>query len=502
MRTFKKALCVCLAALFAVPLIGCNGGGMREYYARQSLDKMFDKFEGDLERGTEKRKIRLRVLENDTAKKTGYLQVLLDGFNEKYKDYNIVAVDANQDQYSDLAMDGPYGHGPDVLYQANDVLMKYCDGKHIMPLPVEKLDAYDELLDLAKSCYTYNYMGVDYFMGVGLNIQAPMMYYRKDLIPEDWETTWDDDKNGVPDMIEDLRAMYRFNIYRKSLGGDANGFMMSLDDPYFSSGFLFSYGAYIFGENDTDTTDIGFSKNSAEKGGAVMLSLASVMNEGCIDNSITVARESEFGKGNYFAIFTTQDMYSTMVDELTNNYTKAPYNLKKSEAKKRAIENIGTAPMPDLPASGMLDETEGDTVKSVVMGGINGYAISSYTKYPKASLAFLNYATSAEMVSLRNEYLGISPARADCVDSCKMLASVAKDVSNLVKDNRVKLMPSVRGFDQVWTPLGTAFTDFATDPYRKDDKKYYSDGKIDLAAIKSTLENVDIRIYDAIYTLS
>jgi len=158
--------------------------------------------------------------------------------------------------------------------------------------------------------------------------------------------------------------------------------------------------------------------------------------------------------------------------------------------------------MPDLPASGMLNETEGDTVKSIVMGGINGYAISSYTKYPKASLAFLNYATSAEMVALRNEYLGISPARSDCVDSCKMLASVAKDVSNLVKENRVKLMPSVRGFDQVWTPLGTAFTDFATDPYRKDDKKYYSDGKIDLAAIKSTLENVDIRIYDAIYTLS
>ena len=33
------------------------------------------------------------------------------------------------DQYLDLANDGPYGYGPDVLYQANDVIMQYAKGK-------------------------------------------------------------------------------------------------------------------------------------------------------------------------------------------------------------------------------------------------------------------------------------------------------------------------------------------------------------------------------------
>ncbi|MDE7107049.1 MAG: sugar ABC transporter substrate-binding protein, partial [Clostridiales bacterium] len=258
MSKLKKVLSIMLCGVSAASLIACNGGGMRDKYAEQSLAALYDKFEGDLERGTAAKPIRLRVLENDTAKQSGYLKALLDGFNAKYKDYNIVAVDANQDQYSDLAGDGPYGYGPDVLYQANDVLMKYCAGKHITPLPIDKLDAYNQLPELAKTTYTYNYKNAEYFMGVGVNVQAPMMYYRKDLLPEDWQQTWDNNKNGVPDMEEDMRAMWRFGKQRNAANKDKYGFMQSLFDPYFSCGYLFTYGAYVFGNNDTDTTDIGF----------------------------------------------------------------------------------------------------------------------------------------------------------------------------------------------------------------------------------------------------
>ena len=244
---FGRAVCLALCGAVAISAAACNGGGMREFYKNQSLEALYDKFDGDLERGTEAKPITLRVLENDTAKSAGYLKVLLDGFNEKYRDYNIVAVDAGQDQYTNLADDGPYGYGPDVLYQANDALMKYCDGKHITPLPIDKIEAYDELPQLAKDTYTYTLDGVDYFMGVGVNIQAPMMYYRKDLLPEDWETKWDDNNNGIPDMQEDMRAMWRFGIERHASDSTKYGFMQSLFDPYFSCGYLFTYGAYVFG---------------------------------------------------------------------------------------------------------------------------------------------------------------------------------------------------------------------------------------------------------------
>ena len=480
-------------------LIACNGGGMREKYAEQSLAALYDKFEGDLEHGTAAKPITLRVLENDTAKQSGYLKVLLDGFNEKYKDYHIVAVDANQEQYSDLAGDGPYGYGPDVLYQANDVLMKYCEGKHITPLPIEKLDAYNELPELAKTTYTYSYKNAEYFMGVAVNVQAPMMYYRKDLLPDDWEESWDDNKNGVPDMEEDMRAMWRFGVQRNSANKDKYGFMQSLFDPYFSCGYLFTYGAYVFGNNDTDTTDIGFDAGDAKYGAGVILQLAQSMNSGCIDDSITVARESEFASGAYFAVNNTQDMYGTMIDNLAAVYVKQ--GKSSSEAKKLAAENIVAAPIPALPKSGDLSETDGELLQSVVMGGINGYAISSYTKYPKASLAFLNYATSYEMIIKRNECLGISPARSDCNKDCTVQTEVAHKLYDMAESGRIYIMPTVSGADRIWTPLQTAFTDIATDPYRESGKLYTKGGKSDYNALEALLKKVNRNIYDSIYTI-
>ena len=42
----------------------------------------------------EDKEIIIRVLENDTAKKEGYLDYLLNAFNEKYAGQNVKAVDA------------------------------------------------------------------------------------------------------------------------------------------------------------------------------------------------------------------------------------------------------------------------------------------------------------------------------------------------------------------------------------------------------------------------
>lgn len=499
MRSIRKILSIALCGVAVVPLAACNGGGKRELYAASSLAALYDKFDGDLERGTAAKPIVLHVLENDTAKSSGYLKYLLDGFNEKYKDYYITAIDANQDQYSNLADDGPFGYGPDVLYQANDILMKYCSGKHITPLPIEKLDAYAELPELAKSTYTYTLENEDYFMGVGVNVQAPMLYYRKDLLPEDWQTKWDKNANGVPDMAEDMRAMWQFGKERHNINRNEYGFMQSLFDPYFSCGYLFTYGAYTFGSDNTDTKDIGFDANDSRLGAGVILQLAESMNSGCIDDGITVARESELAKGAYFAVNNTQDMYGTMIDELSKVYVKQ--GMAGAAAREKAIENIVATPIPDLPASGDLSETEGELLPSIVMGGINGYAISSYTKYPKASLAFLNYATSYELINKRNEYLGIAPARKDCNDVCTVQADVAHSLYSMVENKRISIMPTVGGADQIWTPLQTAFTDIATDPYRTEGKKYYTaDGKCDHAKLDALLKSVNENIFNAIYT--
>ncbi|MDE7107554.1 MAG: sugar ABC transporter substrate-binding protein, partial [Clostridiales bacterium] len=125
-----------------------------------------------------------------------------------------------------------------------------------------------------------------------------------------------------------------------------------------------------------------------------------------------------------------------------------------------------------------------------------------YTKYPKASLAFLNYATSYEMIIKRNEFLGISPARSDCNKDCTVQADVAHRLYEMAEDGRISIMPTVSGADRIWTPLQTAFTDIATDPYRDNGKQYtLSNGKPDYSALDKLLKSVNRNIYDSIYTI-
>lgn len=447
-----------------------------------------ERFTGELERN-----VTLRILENDTAKEVGYLKELLDAFNAEYAEYGIEAVDANMDQYTDLEQDGPYGYGPDVLYQANDALMKYTDGKHIQPIPVEQLDCYDQISEQAWETYTSKYGSETYVFGVPVNIQGPVLYYRKDLLPENWETEWDDDKNGVPDMVEYWTEMYAYSKQvKEQSGGKKYGYMKSLFDTYFSAGYLFSYGGYIFGDNGRDTEDIGFAAGESYKGAYIIRQLASVMNEDCIDDTITVNAYSMLAKGTYFATMTTPDVYTMFIDELTTQYMFDGLSSKEAEAK--AIENLVVADIPKLPASGDLEDRDGEMIDSIMMGGINGYAISSYTKSPNACLAFINFATSYEMIHRRNELLGIAPARADVASDVGGLSETVRE--NLVS-GKISVMPSVRAVAQVWTPAQTFFSDLAKDPFRsKSEQKYLT-----TESLIEGLEKVDSQIYAAIHTL-
>lgn len=194
-----------------------------------------EKFTGEIEHN-----VTLRILENDTAKEQGYLKELLDAFNAEYAEYGITAVDANMDQYTDLETGGPYGYGPDVLYQANDAIMKYVDGKHILPLPIEKTDCFEYVSDKAWAAYQSTVQGQTFTFGVPVNVQQPLLFYRKDLLPENWEEDWDDDKNGIPDIIENWSDLYRYSqLIRQQSGGNKYGYMKSLNDGLFCLRLLF-----------------------------------------------------------------------------------------------------------------------------------------------------------------------------------------------------------------------------------------------------------------------
>ena len=378
------------------------------------------------------------------------------------------------------------------MYQANDVIMQYAEGKHIYPLPVESMECYKEIPKTAWDAYKTEVDGNTYYCGVPINVQTAMLYYRTDLLPEDWQTTWDKDGNQVPDMVENWNDMYAYSLQRHQEDASKYGYMKAIYDVYFSSGFLFSYGGYVFGDNNTNPEDIGFSKGEAEKGAWVLSQLASAMNEECIDDTINTNAYGKLADGTYFATISTPDVYSTFLDELVMEYEKE--GLSTEEANTKAQENLVMTTVPKLPKSGDLSEENPELIDAKTMGGVNGYAVSAYTKAPNASLAFVEFAASYDMQVKRSEMLGVAPAREDAAEQ---VGGVSQLLYQNLEKGTIVLMPSIQEVAQIWTPAQTFFTDIAKDAFRSESEKKYPD----ITSMKAGLESVDKQIHDAIFTL-
>ena len=481
-----------MMALALALLLLCAGCGREENSAPTEA--------GTAPSGDPSEPIVLHILENDTAKSEGYLDALIAAFNEAYADKGIQAVDANMDEYTDLALNGPYGYGPDVLYQANDQLMKYAEDRHILPLAIEELDCYESTPEAAWDAFRLSMDGSVYFCGVPVNIQEPMLFYREDMMPENWQEEWDDDQNGTADFFENWCDLYAYSASIRESDPARYGFMASLNNLYLASPFMLSYGSYIFGEKDgaVDPSDVGFSAGNAVNGLSALRQFAALMNEGCIDDTITLNRYEKLADGSYFCTVSTPDTYSLFVRNLASHYVSE--GMGEDEAQAEAEANLKMVEMPaKMPADGDLsqDSAGAQWVDTVVMGGVNGYGISSYTKHREACMEFVDFATGYEMIQTRVQMLGIAPTRQD-------VARVSGDTADMIFDSlaggRICLMPSVKAVDQIWTPAQTVMGDVAKDPFRAaqgEPQKYAT-----TEALQAALETIDKNVYDAIHTLA
>lgn len=495
MKTMKRiaALVMALALVFA--LAAC-GSGREEQQGGAANDGIMAKFSGELEQGAV-----VKVLENDTAVELGYVEALINAFNEAYADQGISAERMNTDQYSDLASDGPYGYGPDVWYQANDIIMQYAENQHILPLPIDSLGYADQIPESAWNAYALSMDGATYYCGVPINVQTGMLYYIESMLPDNWETDWDVNANGTPDFFETYTALYAFSKETQENGGKTEyGYLDELVDTYFMTGYLFTFGGYVFGENNTNPEDIGLAAGNAAQGAWMIRQWAELMN-----NTEIVAKDfassaySYLAKGKMLCTVTTPDVRSMFIKEMVNN----GWTEEEAEADLKMIA------VPRLPVSGDLTAdawqdtiTNMDelTLETKMMGGMNGYGISSYTKCPNAALAFVKFAADYEQVVLRNEMLGITPARADAADTIGETDATVAAVFDRLENGNVDIMPAINAVSQLWTPSESFFVELATDALsgnRGELTKYETVEKI-----QAGLENVCSQIYDGIFTLS
>lgn len=483
-KALKKTVCVALSAMMLCGVTGCGSTTKNTGTDTKSGEK-----------------IKIRILENDTAKKNGYLDELIKSFNAEYEDKGIEAVDANMEEYTDLATNGPYGYGPDVIFQANDKIMTYAEDKLIYPLKLEDFECVSQIPDSAVEAYKIVVDGNTYYCGIPVNIQEPMLFYRKDMLPENWKTDWDKNSNDTPDFFENWNDLYAYSKSIRDNDSEKYGFMQSLYDPYLASQFYLSYGGYLFGKDENgnyDTKDIGFSAGNATNGLMALKQFAALMYEGCIDDTITLNRYEKLANGTYFCTVSTPDTYTLFVNKLALAYEEA--GADSVAAKKKAEENIMMIEMPSLmPVDGDLSKdsskmTEDDYINTVVMGGVNGYAISSFSEHKDACVEFINFATSYKMINTRMEMLGIAPTRKDVANAS---GGVTDMIFNSLSEGRIYLMPSIKAVDRVWVPAQTIFGEVAKDAFSTGSEKYTAPEDY-----KKALETIDQNIYDAIHTLA
>ena len=177
--------------------------------------------------------------------------------------------------------------------------------------------------------------------------------------------------------------------------------------------------------------------------------------------------------------------------------------------EEEAVADLKMITVPRLPVSADLTAdnwqdtiTNMDelTVEMTMMGGINGYGISAYTDYPNASLAFIEFATSYEQAVLRNEYLGVAPARADAAATISEADATVGILFDRLDRGLISVMPAITEIGQLWTPAESFLIDLSTDPYRAERgeaQMYDTDEKI-----QAGLARLVTQIRDAIETLA
>lgn len=332
--------------------------------------------------------------------------------NEFQKKYGVkVTYESVQmtDTITRLQQDGPAGTGADVVVIPHDRIGSGVTSGVIMPnlLTTDRINK--DFLPAAKTAVTWK-DGKMY--GFPLAIETYVLFYNKNLLP-----------NGVK-TFEELKT---WNTTNKFTDRTKNKFALAWEicNLYYAEAFLASDGGYLIGENGTNPKDIGANNPGAVKGINNMLTL----------KDLSVANPADLNYDSMMGLF-REGKIACMIN--------GPWAI---EGLKKAKVNFGIQILPTL-----------NNTQLNPFSGVRTLAVSSYTKFPKASQLFAQFATSDEMLKKRFEMTNQIPpvltlANAPEIASNPYVAPVLEQAKHSTP------MPSIPEMGLFWDPLSAALSD-------------------------------------------
>lgn len=422
MRKLRKVLCVLTtAALVMASLTGCG----RDNAATESgstVNSGEDKKETETKPDTETKaepetkpeaENPEELVAEEGAKlvlwteKKEYNEAIQAAWQAAYPDIPLeFATIGGGDAEKKLELDGPNGIGCDVFVQPHDHLVSCANSGNIL-----EIDYYSDYIKEAfeeSTLTAVTYDGMIY--GFPLSIKTPAMFYNKALVSEPVKT------------FDELKE------FAKSYNDPTNNKFACLwqaCEGYWGHPFLSGYGYQLFGPDHNDKNLVNWDTKEALEGMEFYNTLTDIYPVKSTDASWD-AMTTMFSEGNAPYVFT------------------GAWDINRFD---EAGVDFGVTSWPLLP----------NGEHPVTFSTVDTICISSYTKYPNASMILAEFMTQPEQYKLLYENKHEIPAIKggadyDYIKADAKLSGAAQQIPY------TEPMPCIPEMTTLWDPYAKAFT--------------------------------------------
>lgn len=306
-----------------------------------------------------------------------------------------------------LRLDGPTGHGPDLLLLPNDQLDEAVQQGMIAPIELTD-EEKSKFLPQTIKAFTYK----DELYAVPKSIESLALFYNKESLYTPYET---------------LDEYYDYSVAMRKL--DRFGLVGSFANLYYGISVLEPYGAYLFGKDkngDYDIDDLGFDNEGAIEGIEYFKKF--------YDNNVLPSETAGLG-----GVRNSTDLF---MKKKAAAFVGGTYDYLMF---KKAGLNFGVAPLPILP--------NGKRMSSFL--GVRGFAVSHWSENYDAAIAFAKFVNEKEFSVKRFQSSYEFPATKDALEDPR----VANDEfakAFIEQSKSTYLMPSFSIMSRVWVIMEDA----------------------------------------------
>lgn len=396
---WKKYALGFVSATTALVLAACGGGG-EEANGNDESGTGGDAEGEVLEVGIE-------------AQYVDFVEEIAPGFEEETGVTIEITEGSMFDQLEALPLDGPSGLAPDVFLAPYDRVGGLGQQGHLSPVSLPEDGRYDDLdvqqVTVDGDQYAYPYV-----------IEALVMYSNNDLVDE------------VPQTFEELEALAQDDQFAfENEEGTNVGFLANWVDFYNSYGLISGFGGYVFGEDGTDTSDVGLNSPGAIEGIEYATGwFQDVWPEGMLD----VTSSGDF-------------INQSFVNGDTAAVIGGPWevgNYRDSDV------DFTISAIPTLPNGNEYEP----------FAGGKAWAVSSYAENVDVAEQWLEYITNEENQMLQHtDFEGEVPANQMARDTILEEDSDELSMAVIEQYNNSVPMPNIPEMAEVWTGAETMMFD-------------------------------------------